>query len=638
MALRVLALFTVAAGCITPQDMGTGALPGSAGGTGGAAANGGSTAGRSGSAESANGGNQGGSGNQGGASGGGGPISGGGGTAGPPITDCPAGLHYCPLMGCVDSKSPTSCGLSCDACPTITGGGTPTCSGMICGGTCPGDMVLCKGACIAANAACMGTCPAGSHDCSGVCVSNMNVNSCGPTSCSQCQPPTDGAATCDGVKCDFTCGKLKRCVDKCYGCCANADCPVTEPGQLGVCDATSHTCTTMCAPGNKSCNGSCIPEASCCTNSDCKPPALQIGMCDPGTRQCVFTCTPGTTRDCGGGKCVPTSACCVDTDCGLCKKCSANVCVNEAAGEDLKSECAGLGCSNAAACNACTGTTTKCSGTMVQRCVNGQFGPATSCGDCMSCQGTSCLPFNSPPACPTLTSFSHCVNGQRVQANCAPRSCNGTDIVEDHCVGGVCGRVTVTPCGARRCATNSLVCNECVAGVDARCVNNLRQTCTASGAFNAGTSCGPCRECPAGSSSCRNLPDTTTCTSTQSFTGCRSGVSISMPQTCPTNPPFLMDHPRCVANSCQFCDIEECHGDVAIKCAASRLTADPSQNCTNTDFNGNRVVGGIPGGCHINIRTAACCGGTGQTCCPIAFNPFPCNGGAQCVNFFCAPL
>src|SRR4051812_6898946 len=34
---------------------------------------------------------------------------------------CPTVFHQCPLVGCVDSRSPDHCGASCSPCPSVLG-------------------------------------------------------------------------------------------------------------------------------------------------------------------------------------------------------------------------------------------------------------------------------------------------------------------------------------------------------------------------------------------------------------------------------------------------------------------------------------------------------------------------------------
>ena len=73
-------------------------------------------------------------------------------TDGPPPTPdpvtatCPEGFHLCGTE-CADNKSPETCGVSCQACATITGG-TATCDGTRCGVSCPAGQKACLDSCI----------------------------------------------------------------------------------------------------------------------------------------------------------------------------------------------------------------------------------------------------------------------------------------------------------------------------------------------------------------------------------------------------------------------------------------------------------------------------------------------------------
>ncbi len=61
-------------------------------------------------------------------------------------------------------------------------------------------------------------CPTGQHTCPGGCVSDNDIQTCG-ASCTPCDAPTNGVATCDGKSCGGTClngqqlchGRVRRC-------------------------------------------------------------------------------------------------------------------------------------------------------------------------------------------------------------------------------------------------------------------------------------------------------------------------------------------------------------------------------------------------------------------------------------------
>lgn len=160
-------------------------------------------------------------------------------------------------------------------------------------------------------------CTATEHQCNQACVSNLALTSCG-TACGACpEPPANAMATCDGVKCDFTCtGGTKRCRNECItGCCDDAECPV-QGGKQGQCNSATHACSYSCAVGTKPCGDMCIPDGSCCTNNDCSngfacdKQACSTSMCSsPQQVVCGTKCIPasqaeevcdGVDNDCDG--------------------------------------------------------------------------------------------------------------------------------------------------------------------------------------------------------------------------------------------------------------------------------------------------------------------------------------------------
>jgi hypothetical protein len=244
---------------------------------------------------------------------------------------CPQGRHICSGK-CLSNVAPGSCGGACEACPTIMGG-TATCDGQKCGLACPAGKRPCKDACVDATATCTVTCDPGFHPCDNVCVDSSKVSSCG-SSCMACPAPPPGAiAICDGMKCDFTCQKGKRCGDKCGECCGDADCPA-QPGKVVSCDLTKLTCNVMCPMGQKSCSGSCIDAKACCSDGDCPPQMGKEGKCDPSSHACQYMCA-GATKPCGGA-CIPSGACCDDTGCMGNFACVTNACSTSACTQGFK--------------------------------------------------------------------------------------------------------------------------------------------------------------------------------------------------------------------------------------------------------------------------------------------------------------
>ncbi|HTU58595.1 MAG TPA: hypothetical protein VMF89_09175, partial [Polyangiales bacterium] len=58
-------------------------------------------------------------------------------------------------------------------------------------------------------------CPEGQHLCATGCVRNDDARTCG-TSCTPCEAPSDGSATCDGTRCGAKCeADHKLCAGRC---------------------------------------------------------------------------------------------------------------------------------------------------------------------------------------------------------------------------------------------------------------------------------------------------------------------------------------------------------------------------------------------------------------------------------------
>src|SRR3954447_18393767 len=142
-----------------------GGQPGPAGGGGGAGAQAGAMGGQPGSLDA--------------------PVAGAGGGAPPSDPGCPSGSHQCAGGGCVDSRSPEHCGLSCSPCPTVAGG-TVTCDGTKCGAACPPGSKVCLDKCVPESDTCDGKCPPNTNRCSGgLCVDATSLSACG-TACMPC--------------------------------------------------------------------------------------------------------------------------------------------------------------------------------------------------------------------------------------------------------------------------------------------------------------------------------------------------------------------------------------------------------------------------------------------------------------------
>ena len=199
---------------------------------------------------------------------------------------CATGRTDCGGL-CLDlATNHDNCGACGNACPSDA-----TCQGGTC--VCPSGLSACRGvdtcrnlatdpahcgtcdhACATGQTCCGGTCcAAGQTCCGGVCknlqTDPANCNACGRV----CPAPTNGAATCAGGVCGFTCNtNYKPCGTGCIpsaNCCTDADC-----GEGGICTGTGRCCLEpcgdVCCPLRSQCNpdtGECEP-IDICTNPD----------------------------------------------------------------------------------------------------------------------------------------------------------------------------------------------------------------------------------------------------------------------------------------------------------------------------------------------------------------------------------
>jgi hypothetical protein len=344
---------------------------------------------------------------------------------------CPAGRHLCSGT-CVDNASVMTCGTACDPCPAVRDG-TATCDGTQCGGTCPSGRTLCMGACLTPDQPCQGTCATGTHVCNGVCVGNNRPASCG-TSCTACQTPLGGTATCDGTNCGFTCNSGKKCGDRCGACCTNNDCP-GQSGKVATCDQTTLTCQYSCPVNNpKDCRGQCIASDACCSANG---PGCGSGqVCRQGT--CVDLKDNGDSCN-TGGEC-KSQSCVGGHCCNSGEKFCDGVC--HASGYC----CNGTGCPITNGSGACSGGA----------CV------LVSCNSGFEASGNQCVPSCGPTdgKCPAGCGFQDfdCKkqNNQPCNANveCRDNNCarstrccaQGEDFIDGAC------RIPCSPEGAKRCA------------------------------------------------------------------------------------------------------------------------------------------------------------------------------------------
>jgi hypothetical protein len=462
----------------------------------------------------------------GGSSGAGGATGG----SGPSDATCQPGFHLCHGT-CADSKSPMTCGMSCDdPCPAPMDG-VATCDGSQCGAACSGGKKLCLSACIPDTQACTGTCPSGSHNCSGICAEDRSPNYCG-TACKACRAPQGGTATCTNGDCVYACDKGKLCGEKCGECCKNEDCAASQQGQVGTCDVSTNQCKYTCPNGTKDCHGKCVPTANCCDDKDCPMNAGRVGKCDSSTGLCNYSCA-GDSKPCGSG-CIPgASECCEDRDCkppaGKVGRCDSGThqCNYSCANGTSSPESCGSSCTRCGApaegqpacvngqCDFTCPNGAKCG----NRCVDVQH-DILNCGTC----GHKCdAPSGGVPACVDGHCDFACPGTTKCNAQCRdtqgdPKNCGtcgntcGLSNAETACVGGKC---MITTCKSGFADCNGKPADGCEVNLtvddDAHCRSCKKcgsgQICLGGDCIecgNPGFNC--CRnfQCPGGGMCCRD--------------------------------------------------------------------------------------------------------------------------------------
>jgi hypothetical protein len=330
---------------------------------------------------------------------------------------CPTGRHRC-ADACVDDKAVATCGQSCDAC-TTPAGGSASCDGTQCAASCPTDTRLCAGKCIGASTPCTGMCPDTTHNCSDNCVANSSVTACG-TLCTPCAVPANGAATCDGKACGFSCDSThKKCGAACIptnACCTNTDCDATD---FELCDTTTHAC--VCDSTHKLCGGKCIAMDACCSATDCTG-----GKACNASHQCA--CADATPQDCNG-TCLASTACC--TTCSV----SHQVCdatSHSCSCDPASYKACGSACILKTACCASTDTGKGCTRS------SGGSGVCSSSGSCVECAVNADCTSAAKPYCDATQQV--CV-GCRSDADCSNLkfgqcSSGGTCVIGPGCGNG----------------------------------------------------------------------------------------------------------------------------------------------------------------------------------------------------------
>lgn len=201
---------------------------------------------------------------------------------------CPSGTHDC-SGNCVDNMSSMTCGTSCSACPTPSGG-TATCDGSSCGIRCSGSTPK-------------------------VCGDRCAAECCGDTDCSGNDKCVNGSCECQRQCSGRTCGS-DGCFGQCGTCQANSTC--TSSGQ---CECQKRCDGTRCGANTDGCGGACNCAAGQdCISGQCKSVAQVNESCMPdssngqgncmdgyrcvgigGTGTYCYLTTDGSSRTCGSG-------------------------------------------------------------------------------------------------------------------------------------------------------------------------------------------------------------------------------------------------------------------------------------------------------------------------------------------------
>lgn len=241
---------------------------------------------------------------------------------------CGVGQHGCGFA-CSSNTSVASCGLSCLACPVIANASATCADDGGCGIVCNADALMCNGACVRCTppqnaaatcasdggAACDFQCAPGYHRCGQGCVEDTSVYGCGTNSCSPCEVPANGRATCSWqplsgqpLTCGFSCNPGATVCQRDGGTgCTTCQVP---PNGVVACDDPS--CTFSCAAGFHRCGDGCVwnesssPDRCGMSCSPCAAPDGGIATCEKMAEPaCGFQCLGGLK--CGGACCSAVS-------------------------------------------------------------------------------------------------------------------------------------------------------------------------------------------------------------------------------------------------------------------------------------------------------------------------------------------
>ncbi len=313
------------------------------------------------------------------------------------------------------------------------------------------------------------------------------------TSNSDCSPTTSNNCV-DGVCCDPTCsGTCLSCAQAKTGQ-PDGTCTQVQTGQQ-----TTNRCT---AAGSACSNGACLPAHCLNGTKDADETDVDCGGSCPA---CVVGKACQQATDCAGSNCVD-GVCCNPTNCfGTCRSCAQaktglpdGTCGPVTAGQQSTSGCvaAGQACSSSGTCapahcfngvkdgdetdvdcggpscascavgNACT-TSSDCSPTTSDNCIDGVCCGRTCFGDCRSCaqattgqaNGTCAqvLDMNPTTSCPGNEA---CTSGKCVPTHCFNGVKDGDETDKD--CGGSCAGCAVT----QNCVTsNDCTIPNCIDGI-----------------------------------------------------------------------------------------------------------------------------------------------------------------------------
>lgn len=443
------------------------------------------------------------------------------------------------------------------------------------------------------------TCPAGTHLCAAECVDDTDVRTCG-ASCSACEPPIDGFATCDGTQCGAECGAGKKL---CHSACIDAAAPCE-----GECPEGTHDCAGFCASDTSvnTCGAACEPcfVPGGATQASCDGVSCDF-QCSPGTHACGSQCVEDSDVTACGSTCTVCpkdpqgTAQCISGVCAIACKSGYHLCDGACVADTSPLTCG-------ESCEPCTVPT---GGTAT--CVAGTCG-ATCPANMKLCAG-ACIPQNSACAgtCPTETHDCDgvCVpDTSTTQCGAECVSCPRPEgSSEASCSEGVCNFTCTS--GYHRCGSR------CVRDDDATACGSACVDCADDANGTALCQSGACAlRCATGYHLCNNR-----CVSNNALATCGTTASACSPCVAPTGGTVTCDGVACVPacpNGTKLCE-SACIPN-ANACAG--VCPKDSHNCS--------------GICKSNNSTASCGNSCAACIPPVNANP-TCNGTT--CGFTCKP-